>query len=78
VFLDGESFRKLAMALGAGIEVAASVFGGLAIGWFLDKWTQRTGPWLTLLFGMLGLAAGFYKLYSMFSKSDNDSNSEGQ
>jgi len=45
-----------------GIHMVASTFVGLAIGYFLDKWLQ-TGPWLTMLFLLFGIAGGFTNMF---------------
>ncbi len=41
--------------------IAATTVVGGGIGWMLDRWLQ-TGPWLFLLFLLLGIAAGFWDL----------------
>lgn len=41
--------------------IAATTIVGGGIGWMLDRWLQ-TGPWLFLLFLLLGIAAGFWDL----------------
>lgn len=43
------------------VEIAANTIVGAAIGFMLDRWLG-TGPWLFLLFLMLGIAAGFWNL----------------
>ena len=35
---------------------------GLAIGYFLDRWLE-TGPWLKLIFLVIGIGAGFLNVY---------------
>lgn len=42
-------------------EIAATTIVGAGIGWMLDRWLS-TGPWMFLLFLMLGIAAGFWNL----------------
>ncbi len=42
-------------------EIAATTIVGAGIGWMLDRWLQ-TGPWMFLLFLLLGIAAGFWNL----------------
>lgn len=42
-------------------EIAATTIVGAGIGWVLDRWLA-TGPWLFLLFLLLGIAAGFWNL----------------
>ena len=41
----------------------ASIVAGLVIGHFLDKWLN-TDPWLTLIFIIYGILAGFYNLFA--------------
>lgn len=48
-------------------EIAATTIVGGAIGWMLDRWLA-TGPWLFLLFLLLGIAAGFWNLIKAVNK----------
>ncbi len=48
-------------ALGAGIEFAAAIGVGMAIGYYADRWLG-TGPWLLFLFLAFGFAAGLRNL----------------
>lgn len=41
--------------------VAATLIG-LAMGYYLDKWLG-TSPWLTLIFLVFGIVAGFRNIY---------------
>lgn len=45
-----------------GIHLVVCTFVGLAAGYYLDKWLD-TRPWLTLLFLLFGIAAGFKNIY---------------
>ncbi len=47
----------MAAALRISMEMVAALFVGGAIGWFLDRFLG-TGPWLLLVFLVLGFAAG--------------------
>jgi ATP synthase protein I len=50
--------KDLAYFSTVGLSMALAVFIGLAIGVYLDhRWD--TSPWMTLLFLVLGIAAGF-------------------
>lgn len=51
-----------------GLQVALSIFIGLAIGLYLDK-KFGTNPWLMLLFLGLGIAAGFRNIGLAIKKS---------
>lgn len=42
-------------------EIAVATVVGFGLGWFLDR-QLGTGPWLAILFLMLGVAAGFRNL----------------
>lgn len=70
MFLDRNSLRKLGLGLGAATEVVVYTMSGFAAGYFLDKQFQRTQPWLTVLFTLVGMIGGFYRLYQVFSKFD--------
>ncbi|WP_199554684.1 AtpZ/AtpI family protein [Sandaracinobacteroides hominis] len=48
-------------------EIAATTIVGGAIGWMLDRWLA-TGPWMLLLFLLLGIAAGFWNLIKAVNK----------
>ncbi|MBI2902523.1 MAG: AtpZ/AtpI family protein [Candidatus Methylomirabilis oxyfera] len=54
-------WRQLAGLSSLGITFAASIAIGAAIGILLDRWF-RTSPWLTILFFLFGVAAGFLNL----------------
>lgn len=51
-------FRELAYYSSLGFSVSLSIFIGLAIGVYLDR-KFNTSPWFTLIFLVLGIAAGF-------------------
>lgn len=59
---DRKYYRQLAMASTIGFQVAFAVFIGLAFGVWLDK-RFDTFPWLSLLFMVFGVAAGFLNYY---------------
>lgn len=50
--------RQLAQAGTIGLSLAACIFIGAAMGILLDHWLG-TKPWLTLVFLILGIVAGF-------------------
>jgi ATP synthase protein I len=54
-------WRQLAGLSSLGITLAASIAIGSAIGIGLDRWLG-TSPWLTILFFLFGVAAGFRNL----------------
>ena len=47
--------------------MVAATFIGLAMGHYLDKWLD-TGPWLTLIFLLLGIVAGFRNIFILTSR----------
>ena len=54
--------RQLARLSTIGIALVAATAIGLLIGYGLDRWLG-TGPWLTMLFTLFGIAAGFLNLF---------------
>lgn len=60
-------FRGLAMLATMGIAMVVSTFIGLIIGIYLDKYFD-TKPWLTIIFLIFGIAAGFRNIYEMTRK----------
>jgi ATP synthase protein I len=58
----GDSFGSaMSMGLRAGSEFVAAILVGGAIGWGLD-WMLRTKPAFTILFFLLGVAAGVWNV----------------
>jgi ATP synthase protein I len=49
----------------------ASIVVGLVFGYFLDRWLG-TGPWLLLVFTVLGVASGILSLFRALKKLDRD------
>lgn len=56
--------RQVSKYSAIGLEMALSVVIGLAIGWWLDR-LFGTKPWLSLIFLLFGLIAGFRSLYRL-------------
>ena len=52
----------IGMALRLAVEMVSALFVGAGIGWLLDKWLD-TGPWLLLVFLLLGAAGGMLNVY---------------
>jgi len=63
-------FGQLAKISIIGIEMVVSTFVGLAMGVYLDKWLH-TEPWLTIVFLIFGIAAGFINVFREVRKIDN-------
>jgi ATP synthase protein I len=45
-----------------GLHLVSATFVGLAMGYFLDMWLG-TGPWLLVIFLLLGIVAGFRDVF---------------
>jgi ATP synthase protein I len=54
--------RQLARLSTIGIALVAATAIGLLIGYGLDRWLG-TRPWLTMVFTLFGIAAGFLNLF---------------
>lgn len=54
--------EAIASASMIGLNLVSATFIGLAIGYWLDRWLG-TGPWLLLVFLVLGIVAGFKNVY---------------
>lgn len=60
-------FKGLAMISSMGIAMVVATFIGLLIGIYLDR-LFSTNPWFTIVFLILGIAAGFRNIYLMIKK----------
>ena len=61
-----------------GIEMGVSIAVGYAMGTWLDNYFE-TKPWLTFIFLMLGVAAGFrtlFRLAKVMAKADQEMEEE--
>jgi ATP synthase protein I len=54
--------RQLARLSTIGISLVAATAIGLLIGYGLDRWLG-TRPWLTMVFTLFGIVAGFLNLF---------------
>jgi ATP synthase protein I len=60
--------REAAIQLSAvGLEFSGSVLGGLALGYYLDKWLG-THPWLFLVGTFAGLGAALLRMMQLLRK----------
>jgi ATP synthase protein I len=66
-----------------GINLVVATFIGLGMGWFIDHklFHERTTPWFTLIFLLLGIVAGFRNIFRMArgkggSMDEGDDNDE--
>ena len=64
-------YRKAVRYSAIGLEMGFSVAIGIAIGYFLDRFFL-TGPWLTLVFLILGVVAAFRSLFSLMKNIDRN------
>jgi ATP synthase protein I len=68
---DKSFSKQLLQASSIGINLVLSTFVGLAMGYGLDKLFKKTFPWLTIIFLILGIIAGFRELLRIANKQDN-------
>lgn len=68
--------KQLLQASTVGLHLVISTFIGLAIGYFLDS-IFNTSPWLTIIFLIFGIIAGFRELLRMARKQNNGDNKKG-
>lgn len=68
-------FRQLLQASSIGLNLVLSTFIGLAIGYGLDS-LFHTSPWLTIIFLLIGIIAGFRELLRIAKKQDNGSDTK--
>jgi ATP synthase protein I len=74
--MPDKSFSKqLLQASSIGINLVLSTFVGLAIGYGLDS-LFHSSPWLTIIFLILGIIAGFRELLRLANKQDNGPDTE--
>ena len=73
----GEFVRFLGVASTIGINFVVSTLTGIAIGYLILDRIFNTFPWFTVIFMVLGIAAGFMYLFRIAAKAgrydDNDS-----
>jgi ATP synthase protein I len=67
-----ELFRYIGVASTVGINLVISTFIGFAIGYYLLDRIFNTFPWLTTIFTLLGIVAGFKYLFKVASKMTDD------
>jgi ATP synthase protein I len=59
---EPSSWKALGELASVGIALVVATVIGLAGGYYADRWLG-TGPWLTLIGLLLGIAAGFVSLF---------------
>jgi ATP synthase protein I len=69
---DTKKALKLAgLASTLGLTIVIATFIGLALGLWLDR-VFNTSPWLTVIFLILGIIAGFRNFYRFMSKRSEE------
>ncbi|HOK06877.1 MAG TPA: AtpZ/AtpI family protein [Syntrophales bacterium] len=72
--MDKESKKamtQMAYASSIGIAMVLAIFGGLYLGYWVDK-HYGTTPFFTFLFLLMGVVAGFRNLYVLIKKYFKD------
>jgi len=64
------AYKELAYFGSLGISVALAIFIGLGIGIWLDR-KFGTSPWLTLVFLVFGIIAGFRNIALVIKRARN-------
>lgn len=59
--------RKFALALSVGTVMTSNIVGGIALGYFLDRWLH-TAPWMIVTFLILGTVSAFIGIYRIVSR----------
>jgi len=61
------ALRLVGLASTLGLPIVIATFIGLALGLWLDR-VFDTSPWLTIIFLILGIVAGFRNFYRFMTK----------
>ncbi len=72
---QADLWAQVGLYTSLGFILPAGAVVGCAIGWLLDRWL-RTSPWLTVLLGFLGAAAGFIELLRILSRTQKDASGD--
>lgn len=68
-------YRKIAELTSIGLMLPSSIVVGLFFGTLLDRWLG-TGPWLLLVFTVLGVVSGILSLFRALNRLDKDRSSD--
>ncbi len=60
-----------------GLEMGVSIVIGLLLGLWLDK-VFGTKPWLTILFLLFGMAAGFKNVFQLMKEMESGGEKDGK
>lgn len=74
---DRRFFRLIGVLSTVGITLVAATFIGYFLGFLLDRWLG-TSPWLTVIFLVFGIAAGFKNLFDQAKKVQNLDETSGK
>jgi len=74
---DKKAFAALFELSSIGIFLVVATFIGGGIGYFLDTRVFDTFPWLSIVFLILGIVAGFRKIFQMAGVTDGNENGTG-
>lgn len=67
---EGPTRKELLVQMTAlGLEFSGSVLGGLALGYYLDRWLG-TSPWMVLVMTLGGMAAAIARLVTLTRRFD--------
>ncbi|HEY3284144.1 MAG TPA: AtpZ/AtpI family protein [Armatimonadota bacterium] len=69
---DRRSLRNLGRASTIGLTLVISSALGFGFGWWLDGKLHTQTPWFTLVFGLMGVAAGFLEMFKAVSDINKD------
>lgn len=67
----GKWIRYGGLASSVGLVIVISIAIGLAFGTWLDK-KLGTDPWMTMIFTLMGIAAGFIEMLRIFRRITKD------
>jgi ATP synthase protein I len=70
-------YRSLGFLSSMGLSMVAATLIGLAIGYYLDQWLG-TSPWLTLIFLVFGIVAGFRNIFVLTNRELKRQREENQ
>ncbi len=74
---EGSDLKQYFSLSTIGIEMGVTLAIGILIGWYLDR-LFGTKPWLTIIFTLFGIAAGFRNLIRLARKDwDEDQGGGG-
>ena len=74
---NGRSMRALASLGGLAFSMAALIVLGALLGHYLDR-RWGTAPWLTFVGTLLGIAAGFFEVFTQAKKAERDESGPGR